>query len=76
MKQQMQTGNTTVPSESAAWNKSETVSFIFATVHVRPKETSESPYEETETSGEKKENALMLEFNTREGPESLFDNPD
>lgn len=52
VKQKLQTVNTTVPSVSAALNKGGAVSLVFATVHARPKETCESPYEETETETE------------------------
>lgn len=51
VKQNLQTVYTTVPSVSAALTKFKggAVSLVFAAVHARPKETSESPYEATES---------------------------
>ena len=59
--QNLQTVNTTVPSVSAALTKGGAVSLVFAAVHARPKETSESPYEATKSKSMPL--SLMIDWN-------------
>ena len=49
MKQQLQTGNVNISSESGDLKKSETVRIVHASIHERPKKTRGSLSEEKKT---------------------------
>ena len=69
LKQQLQSGNVSMPSVSGALKESGAVSFDLTSIQEHTGETSGSSYVETETGQKKKGNTVKGAFSTGEKPE-------